>query len=136
MHSIEITIKNEKKKIYKLIIFLFIVLQVILMIYFLSDHLLQNGFIIGVIVVADILMFRLAGAALQNTRLRFNDTGIEKTNFPAKHYTWQQFSNVILKDSVLTLDFKNNKFFQAEIDTATANEDAFNTFAKAQLVKV
>ena len=56
--------------------------------------------------------------------------------FPRQSDPSVPFSNVILKDSVLTLDFKNNKFFQVEIDSATANEDAFNTFAKAQLAKV
>ena len=59
---------------------------------------------------------------------------IEKINIPGKKYTWDQFSNVVIKDNILTLDFKNNKLLQGEIETANINEDAFNTFAKQQLV--
>ena len=36
--------------------------------------------------------------------------------FPGKKYQWDQFSNVVLKDNILTLDFKNNKLLQAEIE--------------------
>jgi hypothetical protein len=54
--------------------------------------------------------------------------------FPGKKYQWNQFSNIVLKDNILTLDFKNNKLLQAEITTININEDAFNTFAKEQLV--
>jgi hypothetical protein len=55
--------------------------------------------------------------------------------FPPKKYQWSLFSNVILKDNILTLDFKNNKLIQAEIETKDVNEEAFNTFAKGQVNK-
>ncbi|MGC4034655.1 MAG: hypothetical protein QM764_01750 [Chitinophagaceae bacterium] len=44
-------------------------------------------------------------------------------------------SNAILKDGILTIDFKNNKIIQAEIDEeyAVVNEKEFNEFCKRQL---
>ena len=40
-----------------------------------------------------------------------------------KIYPWSQFNNIILKDNLLTLDFKNNQLLQLEPDsTASINE--------------
>jgi len=53
-----------------------------------------------------------------------------------KEYPWSAFNNVILKDGLLTLDFKNNTLFQKEAlddDEPDAEEDEFNDFCKAQL---
>jgi len=39
-----------------------------------------------------------------------------------------------LKDNVLTLDFKNDKLIQAEIENQkTINEQQFNSFVQSQL---
>lgn len=52
-----------------------------------------------------------------------------------KNYPWNQFNNIILKDNLLTLDFKNNQLLQLEPDsTATINEQAFNDFCKKYLL--
>ena len=40
---------------------------------------------------------------------------------------------VILKDNILTMDFRNNRIIQAEIDNEDISENDFNTFAKEQL---
>ena len=52
-----------------------------------------------------------------------------------KGYSWQEFSNIVLKDNLLTIDFKNNTIFQVEIDSSAAgiNEDALNSFCNACL---
>ena len=86
------------------------------------------------VMAVDILLYILSTVALKKTVFHFDKSEVRKLNFPAKKMEWQQFSNVILKDNVLTLDFKNNRFLQAEIETANINEDAFNTFAKEHLV--
>ena len=44
------------------------------------------------------------------------------------------FANVILKDNILTIDFKNNKLIQVEIEN-NINEIQFNEFARQQLFK-
>lgn len=65
----------------------------------------------------------------------FSDDGITFNTFPFKYYTWQQLSNVILKDGILTLDFTNNKILQKETETEadTATEKEFNEFCKVHL---
>ena len=53
-----------------------------------------------------------------------------------KEYPWSAFNNIILKDGLLTLDFKNNTLFQKEAlddDEPDAEEDEFNDFCRAQL---
>ena len=87
------------------------------------------------LVILDGILGGLCTAALQKSLVYFNSYLIELKPRPYKKYKWDQFSNVILKDNVLTLDFKNNKLFQSEIEATNVNENAFNTFAKEQLVK-
>ena len=43
-------------------------------------------------------------------------------------YQWSEFNNIILKDNLLTLDFKNNKLLQLSISESTVDEYSFNTF--------
>lgn len=45
-------------------------------------------------------------------------------------HQWNEFSNVVLKDSLLTLDFKNNKLLQLSIEETSSliDEKAFNDF--------
>ena len=42
----------------------------------------------------------------------FSKEGITFNTFPFKNYTWQQVNNVILKDNMLTLDFKIIKLYK------------------------
>ncbi len=66
----------------------------------------------------------------------FTPTEVIKLNFPKKVYQWSIFNNVIVKDNMLTLDFKNNHLFQAEIELPkNLNEKEFNQFAHVQLIK-
>jgi len=46
---------------------------------------------------------------------------------------WKELSNVVKKDDLLTLDFKNNKLMQAEISKAEGSEEEFNRFCQRQL---
>jgi hypothetical protein len=56
-------------------------------------------------------------------------------SFPKKEIAWNELNNVILKDDLLTMDFKNNKLLQSEIFNSeeNLNEDEFNQFCKKQL---
>ena len=85
--------------------------------------------------ITDIILFLLSSIALIPFVLTFTSTEVKKAGLPFKKYQWNEFSNVILKDNILTLDFKNNKLLQAEIATKNSNEEAFNTFATEQLNK-
>jgi hypothetical protein len=80
-------------------------------------------------------------AAVLERQLKFSqEVGFSKdavtlNTFPFKHYDWQQLKNVILKDNILTLDFKNNKIFQKETesDVSAETEKEFNEFCTEQL---
>lgn len=56
------------------------------------------------------------------------DAVIVKKTFSNKKYNWQDFSNIVLKDNLLTLDFKNNKVVQLEIEENGVDEESFNKF--------
>lgn len=50
-------------------------------------------------------------------------------------YNWSDFSSIMLKDGLLTMDFKNNRLYQKQIldDDDDADEDEFNAYCKQQL---
>lgn len=62
-----------------------------------------------------------------------SDERIVINTFFRKRYEWNAFSNVVLKDGLLTLDFKNNKMLQREIIKHDVNESEFNDFCREQL---
>lgn len=56
-------------------------------------------------------------------------------SFPKRTILWDELTNVMLRDGILTIDLKNNKVFQNEIDSP-ASEIDFNEFCIAQLQAV
>jgi hypothetical protein len=63
----------------------------------------------------------------------FSDDGIEYPSFPIKKYAWVDVAQVIWKDDILTIDLKDNKLLQFNIDKAFAegfDVEGFNTFCK------
>lgn len=54
-----------------------------------------------------------------------------------KRFSWSEFDNILLKDGLLTLDFKTNKLFQKETidDEGDAEEDEFNEYCREQMCK-
>ena len=67
--------------------------------------------------------------------LAFDAEEIVINSLPKKYIAWQDMRNVVLKDGLLTLDFKNNKLVQHELSTATAAqvENEFNAFCHQHL---
>jgi len=57
--------------------------------------------------------------------------------FIGKKINWNQLSNVVLKDGMLTVDFKNNRLFQYPVVDSDwdINEDEFNRFCLQQIIK-
>ncbi len=90
----------------------------------------NDNFLIAVI---NLVLFLLYTIAMQKMIYNFDSSLIKQKNFPWKKYQWNELSNVILKDNLLTMDFKNNKLMQGEIITSKINEAEFNAFAKKQL---
>ncbi|MCG2617837.1 hypothetical protein LZZ85_26285 [Terrimonas sp. NA20] len=56
-------------------------------------------------------------------------------SFPQRTIRWNELNNIVLKDGLLTIDFKNNKILQSEIIESSAglNEQEFNDFCREQL---
>ncbi len=65
----------------------------------------------------------------------FDDEEIVFNTLPKKRYSWQDLANVVLKDGILTIDFRNNKLIQKEIESQTSakEEQEFNEFCQARL---
>ena len=69
----------------------------------------------------------------------FADKEVVINSLFKKRYQWKQFSNIVLKDGLLTLDFTNNRILQREIEDeedSEADEDEFNEYCRKQLQKV
>jgi hypothetical protein len=70
----------------------------------------------------------------------FDDDRIVINNIVRQRYDWSAFNNVILKDGLLTLDFKNNRLLQKEVaddeEEDDADEEEFNAFCRSRLVAV
>lgn len=92
---------------------------------------LRNSYWLAAI---ELLLDVLTIIAIRTKSVYLNSYSIDLRIFPSKRYKWSDLSNVILKDNLLTIDFKNNKFIQEEIDTPV-NEKEFNAFAHEQLMK-
>ncbi len=74
-----------------------------------------------------------ATIAKRKVQLIFSAGQIVYNAFPKKVFNWADLNNVILKDGLLTIDFKNNKFMQQLIEEDIADEAAFNSFCRANL---
>jgi hypothetical protein len=87
-----------------------------------------------IMVVACIITGVLYHLAMRKLKFVFNDDVVQKLNFPKIEYSWNSFTNVMIKDRVLTLDLVNNKLLQLEIENeTTVNESGFNEFARRHI---
>lgn len=69
-------------------------------------------------------------------RFSFFADVIRIDSFPARTIQWVQLQNLVLKDGLLTIDFKNNHIIQSEIllfRPDTKSEADFNEFCQSQL---
>lgn len=65
----------------------------------------------------------------------FSSREIVFNSFFKKRFQWSGLNNVVLKDGLLTIDFKSNRLFQREIDEGEqeASEEEFNLWCREQL---
>ncbi|MBC7507523.1 MAG: hypothetical protein H7320_02055 [Ferruginibacter sp.] len=70
----------------------------------------------------------------KNPLVTVNTKGISITKMLGNPiHEWSEFNNIILKDSLLTLDFKNNKLFQLNIRENNVDENCFNIFCSGYI---
>jgi len=71
--------------------------------------------------------------ALTNTpAVLFSDTGVRFRGVFSKTYRWEELDHVILRDGLLTIDFRTNRLFQKEVDGKTS-EPEFNAWCRNRL---
>lgn len=82
-----------------------------------------------------IILYYFEETAKSDLEIGFCRNYILFNNLANKKYYWQEFNNIVLKDNILTLDFKNNKIFQRETidEESDCDEDEFNEFCREQL---
>lgn len=81
----------------------------------------------------------LAGLYFISTRklkIVVSEESVSYPAFPAKKIAWSDISNLILKDDILTIDQKNNKIYQHQVEYIdnVVNEPEFNDFCRTKLV--
>ncbi len=87
-----------------------------------------------IMVIACVLVGILYHLAMQKLIFVFNEDVVRKLNFPKVEYPWNSFTNVMIKDKILTLDLVNNKLMQLEIENEESiDESRFNEFASHQI---
>jgi hypothetical protein len=75
----------------------------------------------------------------KSTTVLFSDEGLHLTRvFKTAVFPWTAMDNVILKDNLLTIDFKTNKIIQVEIveGSRMIDETEFNQFCNEQMKTV
>jgi hypothetical protein len=87
-------------------------------------------------------LFILAGIVekylSKNKEIGFSEAGIIMSGLFPKKINWAELNNVIIKDDLLTMDFKNNKVFQRYTDDEEDDEyevesDEFNEYCEGRL---
>lgn len=80
-------------------------------------------------------------AALLERQVKFpqeigvDENGITFNTLPSKEYEWKEINNLLLKEGVLTVDYKSNKLFQHEIESEVSAdlEREFNRYCQSKL---
>jgi hypothetical protein len=85
--------------------------------------------------VINLLLYTQYTISARRLIVSVNENGISYPSFPKKAFSWNELNNVILKDGLLTIDFKNNKLIQQLIEKRvdTVNEKEFNDFCSQQI---
>jgi len=86
-----------------------------------------------------VILFFLEFQAKRPLEVGFTDSNVVINSLVKRTFTWNDFNNIILKDGLLTLDFRNNTLFQKEAlddDEPDAEEDEFNDYCRMKLEKI
>ena len=86
------------------------------------------------------LIFGLLAFLEQQTKrpleIGFDQNHIVINSLFRRRHDWSAFNNIVLKDGLLTLDFKNNRLLQREIaddEEEDADEEEFNAWCRDRL---
>lgn len=84
-----------------------------------------------------IILGLLEYQAKYSVEIGFTDDRVVINYMFKKVYRWDQFTNIVLKDGIITLDFTNNRILQREIeeddDEEDADEEEFNAYCRTRI---
>ena len=84
-----------------------------------------------------VFMAFLEGQAKYPLEIGFDQDRVVINTLIKQRHDWSVFNNIVLKDGLLTLDFKSNRLLQKEVaddeDEDDADEEEFNAFCRARL---
>ena len=180
MRQFEITLKNEKLKLYDRISWLIVFIHIVIFLYlglFSKDKHIAAGYKASLILLAAAFILRyylqyrksrwqikvegffwllmivwivnqqywlaiipgvffcLSLLTFRKFIVTFSEDKIFYPSIPLKIIYWKELNNTIMKDGLLTIDFRNNKIIQQVIDEnrTAINEKEFNEFCSQQL---
>ena len=87
-----------------------------------------------------VIMAALFRAATRAQEIGYSEQEIVFSGLIPQKIKWSELNNVMLKDGILTMDYKNNRLFQKETEDdpddedEDATEEEFNAFCRAQLL--
>jgi hypothetical protein len=74
--------------------------------------------------------------SIRKFEVKVESKSIMYPSFPKREINWNELQNIVLKDGILTIDFRNNKLIQQELEeNHVLNEKEFNEFCRQQLNK-
>ena len=88
------------------------------------------------------LLLILAGLSekhlVLNREIGFSEKEIKENGLFGKTIQWEELNQVLIKDDILTIDFKNNKLIQQHTDDEEdedyeAGEEEFNTYCRNRI---
>jgi hypothetical protein len=83
-----------------------------------------------------LVIYILYMLATRRFLVSINNRNIVYTTFPKRKIGWNELNNVLIKDGLLTIYFKNDKLLQNETEgDDNFNEKEFNEFCRQQLTK-
>lgn len=84
-----------------------------------------------------VIMALFEHMAKKPLEIGFSDETVVINTLFRRKYRWTDFNNIIIKDDLLTLDFKNNRLLQRETidEEGDAEEDEFNIYCRDRLAK-
>ena len=84
-----------------------------------------------------LFLFAFSGViAMRKLKIDFNDFFISYPSFPRKKIQWNEVSNLILKDNVITIDLKNNTLLQYALNKSeneNLDEALFNHYIQQRI---
>ena len=127
--------ENKKKAIYNFFAAFLLLAQIAFFIYTFSIGQSKNlSTTYLLIIVADLILAYLYLKAKKDFTVKVAKNGVEFSGLPNRTFNWSDLNNLILKDNLLTIDFKNDKVIQQYLpENNQIKEQDFNDFCKACL---